>query len=89
VTWRALAVAGALLGVLATLPPAGQGGPAHPAPAGGLTALPSGQGQGPNLVDNGDLATVRDGELTGWGLRPDGELWAVVPRAATASQRFG
>ncbi len=78
-TWRALAVAGALAGVLATLAPPGQGGPADPAPAGGLTALPSGQAQGPNLLDNGGFATVRDGALASWGLRPDGELWAVAP----------
>ena len=33
-------------------PLAGQGGPADPAPAGGLTALPASAGAGPNLVTN-------------------------------------
>jgi len=78
VTRRTLAwlVAGGL--ILAGLPPAGQGGPAPPAPAGGLTALPDAPGPGPNLVPNAGFETVRDGALAGWGLRPDGELWAVV-----------
>jgi hypothetical protein len=75
---RALALVVAAGLALAAMPPAGQGGPAEPAPAGGLTALPEGQGQGPNLVDNASFETVRDGALGGWGLRPDGELWSVV-----------
>ena len=75
---RALALVAAAGLALAVAPPAGQGGPADPAPAGGLTALPEGQGQGPNLVDNASFETVRDRTLAGWGLRLDGELWAVV-----------
>ncbi len=75
---RALALVVAAGLALAAMPPAGQGGPAEPAPAGGLTALPEGSGQGPNLVDNASFETVRDGALGGWGLRPDGELWSVV-----------
>ena len=75
---RALALVAAAGLALAGAPPAGQGGPAEPAPAGGLTALPEGQGQGPNLVDNASFETVRDRTLAGWGLRLDGELWAVV-----------
>jgi hypothetical protein len=64
---------------LAARPPAGQGRAVDPAPAGGLTALPAAQGQGPNLVDNAGFETVRDGVLDGWGLRPDGALWATIP----------
>jgi hypothetical protein len=60
-------------------PPPGRGGPADPAPAGGLTALPGAAGQGPNLVGNAAFEDVRDGVLADWGLRPDGRLWAVVP----------
>jgi len=75
---RALALVTAVGLVLAATPPVGQGGPADPAPAGGLTALPEAQGQGPNLVANPGFETVRDGVLADWGLRIDGELWAVV-----------
>ncbi len=75
---RALALVVAAGLALAVQPPAGQGGPADPAPAGGLTALPEAQGQGPNLVDNASFETLREGALGGWGLRPDGELWSVV-----------
>jgi hypothetical protein len=64
--------------VLTVAAPPGQGGPADPPPAGGLTALPTADASGPNLVDNGGFETVRDGALAGWGLRPDGDLWAVV-----------
>jgi hypothetical protein len=78
VSRRALALVAAIGLALAASPPAGQGGPADPAPAGGLTALPEPAGQGPNLVDNASFATVQDGALGGWGLRLDGELWAVV-----------
>jgi hypothetical protein len=72
----ALAVLVGLL--LAVSPLAGQGGPADPAPAGGLTALPEPEGQGPNLVDNAHFDTLRDGVLAGWALRVDGEPWSVV-----------
>ena len=75
---RALALLAAVTLLLVASPPAGQGGPADPAPAGGLTALPDAQGQGPNLVENAGFETMRDGALAGWGLKPDGELWAVV-----------
>lgn len=77
-TLRRLALGGVLLALVVARPPAGRSGPADPAPAGGLIALPSGAGQGPNLVDNAGFATLREGELAGWGLRPDGQLWAVV-----------
>jgi hypothetical protein len=70
-------VAGAGL-ALAAAPLVGRGGPADPAPAGGLTALPDGGGQSSNLVDNGAFEASREGVLAGWGLRPDGRLWAVV-----------
>jgi hypothetical protein len=60
------------------MPPSGQGGPAEPAPAGGLTALPEGDGQGPNIVDNASFETVRDGALAGWGQKLDGDLWSVA-----------
>jgi hypothetical protein len=72
----ALLVAGGL--VFAAAPPPGQGGPAAPAPAGGLTALPEGSGQGPNLVENAGFEAGRDGTLARWGLRADGELWAAA-----------
>lgn len=72
----ALAVLVGLL--LAVSPLAGRGGPADPAPAGGLTALPEPEGQGPNLVDNAHFDTLRDGVLAGWALRVDGEPWSVV-----------
>ncbi len=58
-------------------PLAGQGGPADPAPAGGLTALPASAGAGPNLATNGTFEASRDGTLTGWGQKLNGE-WAVV-----------
>src|SRR5262245_9476648 len=70
-------VVGAL--TLTPSPPAGQGGPADPAPAGGLTVLPTSAGAGPNLVTNGVFEAPREGTLTGWGQRLDGDLWAVVP----------
>jgi hypothetical protein len=69
-------VVGALALTLA--PPAGQGGPADPAPAGGLTALPTSAGAGPNLVTNGVFEASREGTVTAWGLRLDGDQWAVV-----------
>ena len=73
----ALVVAAGL--ALAALPPPGLGGPADPAPAGGLIALPDGDSQGPNLVVNGSFESrSRDGTPAGWDLRPDGERWAVV-----------
>jgi hypothetical protein len=75
---RALGLVVAAGLALAAMPPAGQGGPAEPAPAGGLTALPDASGRGPNLVDNAGFETVRDGALGGWGLELDGELWSVV-----------
>ena len=75
---RTLALVAAVGLALAAMPPAGQGGPADPPPAGGLTALPQAAGQGTNLVDNASFETVQDGALSAWGLRPDGELWAVV-----------
>jgi hypothetical protein len=75
---RALALVTAVALTVAAVPPAGQGGPADPAPAGGLTTLPEAPGQGPNLVANPSFETVRDGVLADWGLRIDGELWAVV-----------
>jgi hypothetical protein len=78
VTRRALALLLACGVVLAAAPRPGQGGPPAPAPAGGLTALPEAAGQGPNLVANGGFDTLRDGALAGWGLRPDGGLWAVA-----------
>jgi hypothetical protein len=74
---RALALVAAV-GLALAAAPAGQGGPADPAPAGGLIALPEAEGQGPNLVANPSFETVRDGVLADWGLRIDGELWAVV-----------
>ena len=58
-------------------PLAGQGGPADPAPAGGLTALPASAGAGPNLVTNSTFEAARDGTLTSWGQKLNGE-WAVV-----------
>jgi hypothetical protein len=87
---RAWALLVAVTLLLAAVPPAGQGGPADPAPAGGLTALPEAQGQGPNLVENPGFETMRDGALAGWGLKPDGELWAVVRegRAGKAALRL-
>jgi hypothetical protein len=78
VNTRRLLIAGTLLGAVGLSPLLGQGGPADPAPAGGLTALPQGAGQGPNLVENADFATQRSGELASWGLKLDGDLWAVV-----------
>jgi hypothetical protein len=78
---KRLALAALLVGALAlTLSAlAGQSGPADPAPAGGLTALPASAGAGPNLVTNGVFEASREGTLTGWGVRLDGDLWAVVP----------
>ena len=71
----ALLVVGSL--ALGLYPLAGQGGPADPAPAGGLTALPASAGAGPNLVTNGTFEGAREGTLTGWGQKLNGE-WAVV-----------
>ena len=78
---KRLALLAFVVGALALMlsPPAGQGGPADPAPAGGLTALQASSGAGPNLVTNGVFEASREGTLTGWGQRLDGDLWAVVP----------
>lgn len=77
---KRLAIVALVVGACAlTLPPrAGQGGPADPAPAGGLTALQPSAGAGPNLVTNSAFEASREGTLPGWGLRL-GETWTVVP----------
>jgi hypothetical protein len=74
-----LALSFLMIGILALsfYPLAGQGGPADPPPAGGLTALPASPEAGPNLITNGTFEASRDGTLTGWAQRLDG-VWAVV-----------